>query len=246
MFASRILYAACVIESNAGIFADAEAYCRRSLDIASQSKRDTRDLSLGCLALAEAQLEAGDLAHSPEAATKGRDLTAKLFGESHQDMVQALELLARVSAKDGNMTDVCADANRAVKIATALFGERSPGAAGPIRALREMDACRWAESSRNLLGFWARTRFQTRQIARTVYHSHDLDPFANRPVEDHILREALHGEHSRVTKQPDPDLRGSAETRMGQEKPEGFIGHLVKVECSFYARIGCDVLRLLI
>ena len=142
VFAPRILYAACVVESHAGNFADAEAYCRRGLDIASQSKRETRDLSLGYLALAEAQLEAGDLAHSREAASKGRDLTVKLFGEQHQDMVQALGLLAKVSAKDGNIADGCADANRAVKIATALFGERSLGAAGPIRALREMGACR--------------------------------------------------------------------------------------------------------
>jgi len=141
VFAPRILYAACVVESHAGNFADVEAYCRRGLDIASQSKRETRDLSLGYLALAEAQLQAGDLAHSREAATKGRDLTVKLFGEQHQDMVQALSLLAKVSAKEGNMADACADANRAVKIATALFGANSPGAAGPIRALHEMGAC---------------------------------------------------------------------------------------------------------
>jgi tetratricopeptide (TPR) repeat protein len=142
LFAPRILYAACVVESHAGNFADAEAYCRRGLDIASQSKRETRDLSLGYLALAEAQLEAGDLAQSREAATQGRDLTVKMFGEQHQDMVQALGLLAKVSAKEGNMTHACANASRAVKLAAALFGERSPGAAGPIRALREMDACR--------------------------------------------------------------------------------------------------------
>jgi hypothetical protein len=79
-----------------------------------------------------------------------------------------------------------------------------------------------------------------------VYHSHDFDPLAKRPVEDHKLREVLQGKHSGVSKQPVPDLCGSAETRMGQEKPEGFIGHLVKVECSFHARISRDVLRLLI
>jgi hypothetical protein len=88
VFAPRILYAACIVESHAGNFAEAEADCRRGLDIASQSKRETRDLSLGYLALAEAQLEAGDLPHSREAAAKG----------------QALGLLAKVPAKEGNKT----------------------------------------------------------------------------------------------------------------------------------------------
>jgi hypothetical protein len=79
-----------------------------------------------------------------------------------------------------------------------------------------------------------------------VNHSHDFDPLAKRPVEDHKLREVFQGKYSGVSKQPVPDLWGSAETRMGQEKPEGFIGHFVKVKRSFYARIGCDVLRLLV
>jgi tetratricopeptide (TPR) repeat protein len=142
VYEPRILDTACLVESHLGNYADAEAYCRRGLEIAAQSKRETRDLSLGYLALAEAELEASDLAHSREAATRSRDLTAKLFGEQHQDMVQALGLLAKVSAKEGDMADACAHANRAVKIATALFGAGSPGVAVPMRALRQMDACR--------------------------------------------------------------------------------------------------------
>jgi hypothetical protein len=59
------------------------------------------------LALAEAYLEAGDLARSREAAAKNVEITARLFGEQHQDMVQALGLLAQISAKQGNMSDAC-------------------------------------------------------------------------------------------------------------------------------------------
>jgi tetratricopeptide (TPR) repeat protein len=141
VFAPRILYTACLVASHQEKYADAEEYCRRGLEIAQQWKRENRDLSLGYLALAEAYLEAGDLARSREAATKNVEMTARLFGEQHQDMVQALGLLARISAKQGNMADACTQANRAVKIATALFGAGSTGAAGPVRALRKMDAC---------------------------------------------------------------------------------------------------------
>jgi tetratricopeptide (TPR) repeat protein len=141
VFAPRILYTACLVASHQEKYADAEEYCRRGLEIAQQGKRENRDLSLGYLAVAEAYLEAGDLVRSREAAAKNVEITARLFGEQHQDMVQALGLLARISAKQGNMADACTQANRAVKIATALFGAGSAGAAGPVRALRKMDAC---------------------------------------------------------------------------------------------------------
>jgi tetratricopeptide (TPR) repeat protein len=141
VFAPRILYTACLVESHQEKYANAEEYCRRGLDIAQQWKRENRDLSLGYLALAEAYLEAGDLARSREAAAKNVEITARLFGEQHQDMVHALGLLAQISAKQGNMSDACTQAERAVKIATALFGSGSAGAAGPVRALRQMGAC---------------------------------------------------------------------------------------------------------
>ena len=141
VFAPRILYTACVVESHLEKYAAAEAYCRRGLEIAEQWKRETRDLSLGHLALAEAYLEAGDLTRSREAAAKSAEITVRLFGEQHQDMVQALGLLAQVSAKQGNTTEACSQANRAVKIGTAVFGAGYAGAAGPVRALRKMDAC---------------------------------------------------------------------------------------------------------
>lgn len=141
VFAPRILYTACLVASHQEKFADAEEYCRRGLEIAQQWKRENRDLSLGYLALAEAYLEAGDLTRSRQAADKNVEITARLFGEQHQDMVQALGLLAQISAKQGNMSDACTEAERALKIATALFGAGSAGAAGPVRALHKMDAC---------------------------------------------------------------------------------------------------------
>jgi tetratricopeptide (TPR) repeat protein len=141
VFAPRILYTACLVESHLQNYADAEEYCRRGLEIAQEWKRENRDLSLGYLALAEAYLEAGDLARSREAAAKNVAITARLFGEQHQDMVQALGLLAQISAKQGDMSDACNHAERAVKIATALFGAGSAGLAGPVRALHKMDAC---------------------------------------------------------------------------------------------------------
>jgi len=141
VLAPRILYTACLVESHQQNFVDADEYCRRGLEIAQQWKRENRDLSLGYLALAEAYLEAGDLARSREAAAKNVEITARLFGEQHQDMVQALGFLAQISAKEGKTAEACSQADRAVKIATTLFGAGSAGAAGPIRALHKMDAC---------------------------------------------------------------------------------------------------------
>lgn len=141
VFAPRILYTACLVESHQEKYSDAEEYCRRGIEIAQKWKRENRDLSLGYLALAEAYLEAGDLVRSREAAAKNVEITARLFGEQHQDMVQALGLLARISAKQGNVSDACTQANRAVKIATALFGAGSAGAAAPTRVLHKLGAC---------------------------------------------------------------------------------------------------------
>jgi len=141
VFAPRILYTACLVESYQQNFALAEEYCRRGLEIAQAWKKETRDLSLGYLAQAEASLEAGDLARSREAAAKTVEITTRLFGDQHQDIVQALGLLARINAKQGNMPDACAQANRAVKIAISLFGPVSSGAGIPTRALQRMSGC---------------------------------------------------------------------------------------------------------
>lgn len=141
VFAPRILYTACLVESHQQNFAEADEYCRRGLEIAQVWKRETRDLSLGYLAQAEAYSEAGDLARSREAAAKSVEITTRLFGEQHQDIVQALGLLARVNAKQGNMPEACAQANRAVKIAVNLFGPISAGAGILTRALQSMGGC---------------------------------------------------------------------------------------------------------
>jgi tetratricopeptide (TPR) repeat protein len=142
LFAPRILYAACVVESHLGNYTDAEAYCRRGLEIAAQSKRDTRDLSLGYLALGEAYLQAGDLPRCHEAALKSTDVTRRLFGTEHQDMVSGLGLLAQVVANEGNSNGACARAKEAVKIATRLFGSGSLGVAGATSVLLKIEACK--------------------------------------------------------------------------------------------------------
>jgi tetratricopeptide (TPR) repeat protein len=139
VYGPRLLYAACVVESHAGKAVDAEAFCRRGLEAATLTKRETRDLSLGYLALAEAQLQSGDLAHSRESAQKAADLTTKLFGTQHQDMVDALDLLALISLKEGDATAARVRVAEAIKIATALFGERTSGAGIPAHALRDIE-----------------------------------------------------------------------------------------------------------
>jgi tetratricopeptide (TPR) repeat protein len=138
----RVLYTACLVESHLGNYADAESYCRRGLEMATSSKRENRDLSLGYLALAEASLQAGDLPRSHEATLKSTDLTRQLFGTEHQDMVSGLGLLAQVIAREGNATDACARAKEAVSIATVLFGKGSPGVAGATSVLLKIEACK--------------------------------------------------------------------------------------------------------
>lgn len=133
VFAPRILYTACVVESHAGKMADAAAFCNLGLEIAAASKLETRDLSLGYLSLAEAQLQAGDLVRSREAALKSADLSTKLFGTEHQDMVDALDLLAMISLREGDKAAARARVTEATKIATTLFGAGSPGAGIPAR-----------------------------------------------------------------------------------------------------------------
>lgn len=68
---------------------------------------------------------------------------------------------------------------------------------------------------------------------------YDFDALAERPVEDDELGEVLHRKHSSVSQQPVLDLRDSAETRVGQEQPECFVGHVIEVESGFKARVRC-------
>lgn len=135
VFAPRILYVACVVTAQSGKFADAEAFCRRGLDASSASNRETRDVSLGHLAFAEYWLRAGDLIRSRESALTAVELTKRLFGTHHQDMVQALVLLASIETKEGNSEAARSRVNEAVKIASAMFGEESAAATLPTSAL---------------------------------------------------------------------------------------------------------------
>ena len=123
VFAPRILYAACVVEAHEGRFRDAQAFCRRGLEIANLTKIETRDLSLGYLALAEVYLQAGDLTRSRESALKSVALTVKLFGWKHQDMLDALEVLTQVSQGEGKATEACVRARDSATVAKALFSE---------------------------------------------------------------------------------------------------------------------------
>ncbi len=87
----------------------------------------SRDVSLGYLALGEAYLESGDLARSRESTLKSINQTEELFGNKHQDMVDALRLIALVDLKQNKKVDALSHARDAVRIATAVFGENSPG-----------------------------------------------------------------------------------------------------------------------
>jgi tetratricopeptide (TPR) repeat protein len=137
VYGPRILYTACLVEGHLGKSADAMAFCRRGSELASKSKGETLDLSLGHLALAEAYLLAGDLTHSRESALESTHLTVRLFGPQHQDMIGALVLLAQLSIREGNAAEACAHASEAATIAKALFGEGAPGSVGPARVLLE-------------------------------------------------------------------------------------------------------------
>ena len=141
VFAPRILFTACLVEGHLGKFAEAQALCQRGLEMAQESKRETRDLELAYLASAEAYLEAGALAMSRDAATHSALITARLFGEKHQDLIAALHLLAQVSVKEGKIPEACDHATRAAKLATDLFGADTAASAGPIGALSEMKGC---------------------------------------------------------------------------------------------------------
>lgn len=146
LFAPRILYAACVVESHAGKIADAEAFCNLGLQIAAYSKLETRDLSLGYLALAEAYLQADDLVHSRGAVSKSADLTKKMFGTQHQDMIDALDLLAMISLRQGDKIGACNRAREAINIANVLFGVGSAGSRIPARVLQTIEAAAPRES----------------------------------------------------------------------------------------------------
>jgi hypothetical protein len=64
-------------------------------------KQESRDLSLGYLALAEFHLQSGDLVHSREAALESIGQTKRLFGTQHQDrLMRSICWVRSVSGKE--------------------------------------------------------------------------------------------------------------------------------------------------
>ncbi len=126
-FVPRILYTACLIESYRGNHTEAQGYCLRGLEMAEKSGAETRDTSLGHLALAEAYLQSGDFEKSHASGLLALTLTYRMFGRRHQDMVDALHTLALADLRAGRITDARVRAKDALQAATQLFGAGSQG-----------------------------------------------------------------------------------------------------------------------
>jgi tetratricopeptide (TPR) repeat protein len=137
LFASRTLFAACVIESHRANYEEAQDLCRRGLKVLENKKVDSRDISLAHLALAESHFLSGDFARSRESLTKSMEHTAEMFQPQHQDTVSALDLMARVDLKEAKLADALAHAKAAVDMAVAIFGEGAGGTKGAKRTLQE-------------------------------------------------------------------------------------------------------------
>jgi len=136
LFASRVLFAGCIIESHRGNFQQAQELYRRGMDVLEKKKVDSRDVSLGQLALAESYFLSGDLAQSRQFAEKSMEHTAKMFQANHQDTVTALELLARIDVKESKLAEAMTHAKAAVDMAVAVFGEGGGGTKAPMRTLQ--------------------------------------------------------------------------------------------------------------
>lgn len=136
LFATRVLLTGCIIESHAGNYKEAQELYRRSMEVLEKKKVDSRDVSLGQLAVAESYFLSGDLAQSRQFAEKSMEHTAKMFQANHQDTVTALELLARIDLKESKLADAISHAKAAVDMAAAVFGEGAGGTKAPIKTLQ--------------------------------------------------------------------------------------------------------------
>jgi tetratricopeptide (TPR) repeat protein len=137
IFASRTLFAGCVIESHLARYPEAQELCRRGLEVIEKKKIDSRDVSLAYLARAESYFLSGDLARSRESIAKSMDHTANMFQPRHQDTVSALELLARVDLKEAKPAEALAHAKSALDMALEVFGEGAGGTRGPAKTFLE-------------------------------------------------------------------------------------------------------------
>lgn len=133
--APRILYTACLLESHKGNYEQGRELCLRGLNSLEKAGITSRDVSLGLLALSESHLLAGDTAKSAEIAKQSLELTRKMFGRSHQDMIQALWLLARAASRDGRDEEARTLATQAVTLSESLFGQESAGLRQAVRVL---------------------------------------------------------------------------------------------------------------
>jgi tetratricopeptide (TPR) repeat protein len=136
LFASRVLFAGCVIASHRGNYQAAQEMCRRGTEVLDKRKVDSRDVSLAYLAMAESFFLSGDLARGREFAEKSMEHTGNMFQAKHQDTVSALEMLARIDIKEAKQPDALAHAKAAVEMATAVFGEGAGGTKGPMQTLQ--------------------------------------------------------------------------------------------------------------
>ncbi len=136
-FAPRILFAACVIESQRANYEEALELYRRGLEVLEKKKVDSRDVSLGHLAMAESYLLKGDPAKCREFASKSMEHTATMFQPQHHDTISALVLLARADLKEAKPADALAHAKAAVDMSVSLFGEGAGATKGPKQIYQE-------------------------------------------------------------------------------------------------------------
>ena len=138
LYGPRVLYTAGLIASHRNNHRQAEEYCQRGVVLTEKHGNASRDLVLGYLALAEVYLSSGDLSKCREFGTKALEQTTKVFRRQHQDVVAALNLLARADLKEGKLTDAEARARESLSLAAAVFGEGSSGAGISAQLLNEV------------------------------------------------------------------------------------------------------------
>lgn len=135
-FIPRVFYTACLVASYSSSPQTAEPLCLRGLALTKRSRKPTRDLSLGYLALAEARLKNGNFRGSKDAAIQCLTLAKTLFGPVHQDAVNALELMSIADARGGRRADAQNEAGRSLALARRLFGPNSRRVAELTEALQ--------------------------------------------------------------------------------------------------------------
>ena len=138
-FASRVLFAGCLIDSHRANYEEARELCRRGLAVVEKKKVRSRDIPLAYLTLAESNFLSGDLVHSREQAEMCIDVTTNMFRREHQDNVDALMLLARIDRKESKPAEARTHAQAAYEMAVTIFGEGAGGTKGAKQLLQEIE-----------------------------------------------------------------------------------------------------------